>query len=203
MMGSSSRSDPTSELDAGARRRVRLAGLIAALVAAVMALLLGGRLSQPLFDLYQNVSPAPVVSRQVHVVVIDAESLQAIGGWPWSRYYLARLVEEIAKRGASAIGLDLLMPEPDRLTPTRFADLYGELAPSAAAQVRALPSMDAVFARVIGRSPVVLARAGVRLQSFDALDKQAALLPPEALFSGPLPAPTCPCWMARRSGTAW
>ncbi|MEJ0066159.1 MAG: CHASE2 domain-containing protein [Caulobacteraceae bacterium] len=153
-----------------------------------ITLLLGGRLSQPLFDLYQNLSPAPPVSRQVHVVVIDAESLQAIGGWPWSRYYLARLVEEITKRGASAIGLDILMPEPDRLTPARFADLYGELPPAAAAQVRALPSMDAVFARVIGRSPVVLARAGVRLHSFDALDKQAALLPPEAQFSGPLPA---------------
>jgi adenylate cyclase len=177
-----------SELDAGARRRVRLAGLAAALAAAMITLLLGGRLSQPLFDLYQNVSPAPPVSRQVHVVVIDAESLQAIGGWPWSRYYLARLVEEIAGRGASAIGLDILMPEPDRLTPARFADLYRELPPSAAAQVRALPSMDAVFARVIGRSPVVLARAGVRLHSFDALDKQAALLPPEALFSGPVPA---------------
>lgn len=188
MTGSNSRSDPTTELGPGARRRVRLAGLAAALAAMAITLLLGGRLSQPLFDLYQNLSPAPPVSRQVHVVVIDAESLQAIGGWPWSRYYLARLVEEITKRGASAIGLDILMPEPDRLTPARFADLYGELPPAAAAQVRALPSMDAVFARVIGRSPVVLARAGVRLHSFDALDKQAALLPPEAQFSGPLPA---------------
>jgi adenylate cyclase len=184
----SSRSDPSTELDAGARRRVRVAGLAAALAAALLTLALGGRLSQPLFDVYQNLSPAPAVSKQVHVVVIDAESLQAIGGWPWSRYYLARLVEEIGKRGASAIGLDLLMPEPDRLTPTRFADLYAELPAPAAAQVRALPSMDAVFARVIGRSPVVLARAGVRLHSFDALDKQAALLPPEAQFSGPLPA---------------
>ncbi|HLY78980.1 MAG TPA: CHASE2 domain-containing protein, partial [Caulobacteraceae bacterium] len=167
-----------TELDAGARRRVRLGGLLAALAAAAMALLLGARLSQPLFDLYQSVSPAPPVSRQVHVVVIDAESLQAIGGWPWSRYYLARLTEEIAKRGATAIGLDILMPEPDRLTPARFADLYGELSPTAATEVRALPSMDAVFARVIGRSPVVLARAGVRAQSFDALDKPDALLPP-------------------------
>lgn len=151
-------------------------------------LLAGARLSQPLFDLFQNLSPAPPVSRQVHVVVIDADSLHAIGGWPWSRYYLARLVEEIDRRGASAIGLDLLLPEPDRLEPSRFADLYGELSPAAAAEVRALPSMDAVFARVIGRSPVVLARAGVRRRSFDALDEQAAPLPPEAHFTGAIPA---------------
>jgi serine phosphatase RsbU (regulator of sigma subunit) len=187
MTGSSSRSDPLTELDAGARRRVRLAGLTAALVAAAAVLLLGSRLSQPLFDLYQNLSPGPPVSRQVHVVVIDADSLQAIGGWPWSRYYLARLVDEISKRGAAAVGLDMLMPEPDRLTPTRFVDLYGELTPATSAEIRALPSMDAVFARVIGRSPVVLARAGVRRHSFDALDKPAALLPPEAQFSVPVP----------------
>ena len=43
----------------------------------------------------------------------------SVGGWPWSRFYLARLVEEIAGRGASAIGLDLLVPEPDRLDPPK------------------------------------------------------------------------------------
>jgi adenylate cyclase len=187
MTGSNSRSDALTELDAGARRRVRIAGAAAALLAMALLLALGGRLSRPLYDLFQNTSPAPPVSHQVHVVVIDADSLKAIGGWPWSRFYLARLVEQIGARGASVIGLDILMPEPDRLTPSRFADLYGELSPPAAAEVRALPSMDAVFARVIGRSPVVLARAGVRTQSFDALDQDAAPLPPEARFSQGLP----------------
>jgi len=188
MTGLSSRSEPLTELDADARRRVRLAAVAAAIFAVALVALLGPRLSRPLFDLFQNLSPAPSVTRQVHVVVIDAESLQAVGGWPWSRFYMARLVEAIEQRGAAAIGLDVLMPEPDRVTPTNFADLYREISPAAAAEVRALPSMDAVFARVIGRSPVVLGRAGLTAQSFDALDKQAALLPPEAQFSRPLPA---------------
>ena len=102
MTGSKSRSDALAELDAGARTRVRIAGLVAALLTATAVLLLGGRLSQPLHDLFQNVTPAPAVSNRVHVVVIDADSLEAIGGWPWSRFYIARLVEEIAGRGASA-----------------------------------------------------------------------------------------------------
>ena len=176
-----------NDLDAGARRRVRLAGLVAALAAAALVLGLGERLSRPLYDLWQTISPAPAPSRQVQVVAIDADSLRAIGGWPWSRFYMARLVQEISKRGASAIGLDLLMPEPDRLDPPRFADLYGELSPSAAAEVRALPSMDAVFARVIGQNPVVLARAGARAQSFDATDQTSTPLPPEARFPEPVP----------------
>ncbi|HWA62311.1 MAG TPA: CHASE2 domain-containing protein [Caulobacteraceae bacterium] len=183
-----SRSRSSADLDAPARRRVRLAGLAAGLAAAALVALAGPRLARPLFDLFQTLSPPPPAPARVHVVVIDADSLKAIGGWPWSRYYLARLVEAISDRGASAIGLDLLMPEPDRLDPPRFADLYGELSPNAAAEVRALPSMDAVFARVIGRSPVVLARAGARAKSFDAVDQSAPPLPPEAQFSGPLPA---------------
>ncbi len=188
MTGSNSRSDALSELDAGARRRVRLGAIAAALAGMVLSLAAGDRLSRPLYDLFQNISPTPAASRQVHVVVIDADSLKTVGGWPWSRFYLARLVEEIDHRGAAALGLDLLLPEPDRLTPSRFADLYDELSPATADEVRALPSMDAVLARVIGRSPVVLARAGVQAQSFDALDQQAAPLAPEARFSGPVPA---------------
>jgi adenylate cyclase len=187
MTGSRSRSDPLTELDAAARRRVRVAGLAAALIAAVLVSLAGAGLRQPLFDLFQNVSPSPDVSRRVHVVVIDAESLRSVGGWPWSRFYLGRLVEEISGRGAAAIGLDLLLPEPDRLEPTQFASLYAELPPDVAADIRALPSMDAVLARVIGRSPVVLARAGAEAGSFDALDRAAAPLPPEAQFVGDLP----------------
>lgn len=88
------------------------------------------------------------------------------------------------------IGFDFLFPEPDRLTPDLFASLYPELPPDAAVQVRALPSMDAVFARVVGRSPVVLARAGVSAGSFDAVGA-AAPLPPEAQFLG-VPPPKTP-----------
>ena len=188
MTGSRSRSKLLPELDLAARRRVLIAGLVAALVAALLVLAAGPRLSRPLFDLFQNLPPSPPASHAVHVVAIDADSLRAIGGWPWSRFYMARLVEEIGRRGASAIGLDLLMPEPDRLDPPRFADLYSELSPASAAEVRALPSMDAVFARVIGRSPVVLARAGAEARSFDALDQPATPLPPEAQVSQPVPA---------------
>jgi serine phosphatase RsbU (regulator of sigma subunit)/CHASE2 domain-containing sensor protein len=187
MTGLKSRSSSLADLDAGARGRVRLAGLVAALAAVVLVLALGARLSRPLFDLFQTLPPTPPASRQVRVVVIDADSLKAVGGWPWSRFYLARLVQEISRRGASAIGLDLLLPEPDRLDPPRFADLYSELSPAAAAEVRALPSMDAVFAHVIGQNPVVLARAGATAHSFDALDQSAAPLPPEAQFSPAVP----------------
>jgi serine phosphatase RsbU (regulator of sigma subunit)/CHASE2 domain-containing sensor protein len=192
------RADALKELGASARRRIQAAGLVAALVAALAVLWGGAGLRQSLFDAYQRLSPTPDVSRRVHVVVIDAESLREVGGWPWTRFYLARLVEEISARGASVIGLDLLFAEPDRLAPSDFAGLYPELGPDTAAEIRALPSMDAVFARVIGRSPVVLARAGVAAGSFDRLDGAGAALPPEAQVVGKPPAalPTYPAVVA-------
>lgn len=187
MTDSRSQSDALRELDAGARVRVRVAGLCAALAVALMLLFGGHLVRQPLYDLYQTLAPAPDVSRRVHVVVIDADSLRDVGGWPWTRFYLARLVEQIADRGAAVIGFDMLFPEPDRLAPSEFASLYSELPPGVSREIQGLPSMDAVFARVIGRSPVVLARAGVTKESFDLLDGAPPPLPPEAQFAGRLP----------------
>ncbi len=96
-------SDLPGELDAPARLRISVAGLGVALAVATLLALAGPTLRQPLFDLYQTLTPAPAVSRRVHVVVIDADSLRNVGGWPWSRFYLARLVEQISNRGAAVI----------------------------------------------------------------------------------------------------
>ena len=179
MTDSRSKSESLGDLDRGARLRVRIGGLVAALAGALFVAFLGPTLRQPLVDLYQRVSPPPLASAKVRVVVIDAESLGAIGGWPWSRYALARLTEQIADRGAVAIGYDFLFVEPDRQAPDEFVAAYPtELSPAAAAEVAALPSMDAIFARVIGRAPVVLARAGVDASSYDSVAESLRKRPP-------------------------
>ena len=55
---------------------------------------------------------------QVPVVVgIDEESLAAFGQWPWPRYRLASLVEQLQALGAQVVALDFLMPELDRTSP--------------------------------------------------------------------------------------
>jgi serine phosphatase RsbU (regulator of sigma subunit) len=192
MTGSRSGSDSLVELDPGARLRVRAGGLLAALIVALLLAVAGGALRQPLFDLYQKILPPPAPSDRVVVVVIDARSIAQIGGWPWSRYTMARLTEQIAGRGASAVGFDFLFPEKDRQNPADFAGLYYELSPATAADIRRQASMDDVFAQVIGHWPVVLARGGVERDSYDTLDKDelglsAAPFPPEARFIGPQP----------------
>ncbi|HEV8407349.1 MAG TPA: CHASE2 domain-containing protein, partial [Sphingomicrobium sp.] len=129
-------------------------------LALLLSLVTGAQTSQFLFDRWQKASLRAIPATNLRVVLIDDKSLAFIGPWPWSRYYLARLTEDIARDGAKVIGYDVLFPEPDRAKPELFAKLYPELSPSASSEVSALPSMDQVFGQVIGRSPVVIARAG-------------------------------------------
>lgn len=195
MTGSKSGFDALAEFDAWARLRVRVAGLLAAILAAAAMVLAGDTISRPLFDLYQRIAPAPAPSPEVAVVAIDAPSLAAVGGWPWPRYTLARLTERIAAQDPKAIGFDLIFPEADRATPETFAAQYPELSAPTAAEIRRLPATDAAFGAVIGRSPVVLARAGYDSESFDRpeTDTPVEALPPEASFKGPVP-PTIPTY---------
>src|SRR6185369_9677565 len=62
--------------------------------------------------------------------------------------------------GAKAIAFDILFPEPDPARPELLVQLYPELGKQTAAEVAALEPMDRLFGKVIGLSPVVLARAG-------------------------------------------
>ncbi|MDY6972192.1 MAG: CHASE2 domain-containing protein [Thermodesulfobacteriota bacterium] len=52
--------------------------------------------------------PLPVI------VDIDEKSLVEFGQWPWPRYQVAELLEKIAAAGPSAVGLDIILAEPDR-----------------------------------------------------------------------------------------
>jgi CHASE2 domain-containing sensor protein len=99
--------------------RPRLAGLIAALIAAALILAMGAGLRQPLFDLWQRLNPRDLSDTQVRVVLIDSDALAEVGPWPWPRSRLAELTDQLAKSGAKAIGFDMLLAEQDRLRSLR------------------------------------------------------------------------------------
>jgi adenylate cyclase len=57
-----------------------------------------------------RLSPPPGIT----IVAIDESSLERIGHWPWPRTRTAELVARLQAGGARAIGLDILLTEPDR-----------------------------------------------------------------------------------------
>ena len=92
--------------------------------------------------------------------MIDEDSLARYGQWPWPRTRVADLVGRIAALGASAVGLDLFFPEPDRLSPQNIAAEL-PLMPSDLARALALfPSNDQRLADAIRGRKVVLGIVG-------------------------------------------
>ena len=66
------------------------------------------------YDLFLKKTSTHKVSSKITIVDIDEESLSAVGQWPWPRYILARLVKQLAGNRPAAMGIDILLPEPDR-----------------------------------------------------------------------------------------
>jgi serine phosphatase RsbU (regulator of sigma subunit)/CHASE2 domain-containing sensor protein len=146
------------------RRRIRWIG--AALVAALAATLLAhprwlAPLSEVWFDACQRLFPREVAAMQATVIEIDGPSLAAFGRWPWPRSLLADLVLRIGALRPAVIGVDILMPEADPLSPERLLQLRRPDADPLAAALVALPGNDVLLAQALSAAPSVLAVAGM------------------------------------------
>ncbi len=112
------------------------------------------------FDAYQAASPRQVASMPVTIVEVDQKSLAALGQWPWPRPVLAQLIRDINRHRPAAIGVDILMPEPDGLSLERLLARTGNKDPALQTQLAALSAHDAELARTLAAAPTVLAIAG-------------------------------------------
>ena len=58
------------------------------------------------------------------IIDIDEKSLQTMGQWPWARVLDAQLIDSISKMSPSALGVNILFPEQDRLSPVSIQKFY-------------------------------------------------------------------------------
>ena len=102
-------------------------------------------------------APFPAQSRVV-VVDIDSDSLARHGPWPWSRLVMADLLEKIARAKPAVLGLNILLSEPDRLSPAGLARNLGVAADreDIANLASKLPDGDAAVADALKSAPAVL-----------------------------------------------
>jgi CHASE2 domain-containing sensor protein len=156
-------SSPGSEPASSSPTRIRNIGV--AVLAALAGLLwwepswlLRGEAAW--FDAYQNRVPRRLESSPAVIVAIDDKSIAKLGQWPWPRTVLALLIVKIASARPTAVGIDILMPEADRLSPQWLLGHAEHVDADLAARLTALPSNDAELARVMAAVPVVLALAG-------------------------------------------
>ena len=117
------------------------------------------RLRLVVFDTYLRMAPrAADPAMPVKIVDLDTASLERTGQWPWPRTRVAEMISALREAGAKSISLDIILAEPDRLSPKALADLFrrhdsGDVLVDAAGR---LPSNDAVLAKEIADGKVVL-----------------------------------------------
>lgn len=106
---------------------MRLAPLHVLLTAGVLALAVALRIADPdpvarlrlsVFDSFLRMSPRVADPNfPVRIVAIDEASLAKLGQWPWPRSDLAVIVDRLVAAGAKTISFDMILAEPDRLSP--------------------------------------------------------------------------------------
>lgn len=112
-------------------------------------------------DLILRLAPRPSVDLPVATILIDDESAQRLGGWPWPRSAIGALVDAAEDAGAASVNVTMSQAGEDPLSPDviarrwmavpGFADFGG---------VEALPPNDLLLARAIAGGRVSLAVHG-------------------------------------------
>jgi len=68
--------------------------------------------------------PVPQESLKVVIVEISQESLRGLPDkWPWPRSYFARIVRNLKRAGARAVGIDIVFDQTDAYSPKNDEDL--------------------------------------------------------------------------------
>ncbi len=103
------------------------------------------RWRERLFDYFQRLDPADGEAvENFHLVLIDRESVDAVGPWPWPRTVLAGLVEAANAAGAKGVVLTEAVDAPDPLSPETIGEFWlsGARDEVFAQQLALLPRTD-------------------------------------------------------------
>ena len=109
------------------------------------------------FDHYQRLMPRQRLTEPAVVIEIDSASIEKFGPWPWPRRLVASLINRLQDAGALAIGIDVVLAEPDQYSHALLAQRLPELASRQRAN---LPEPDRILAEALAAGRTVLAVAG-------------------------------------------
>ena len=105
-----------------------------------------------LFDFFARISPAQAAEEDVfHTILIDAESTERVGPWPWPRTLAAELVTAAQAAGARAVVFAEPLDAKDPLSPETIGDFWlsGARDEALAQQLALLPATDEALAEAL------------------------------------------------------
>ncbi|TXH71467.1 MAG: adenylate/guanylate cyclase domain-containing protein [Thiothrix sp.] len=145
------------------------------------------RLEALAYDLRMRLTVQETVQSNPPILIVDIDerSLLAEGQWPWSRYKLAKLVEQLHTAGAAVIAFDMTFPEPELNPLDEIKERLGSdftLAPDLSSQYTRLDG-DAHFAQAMQGRNVVLGSLFHQTDSFQkgSLQKTAVTWSAQAI----------------------
>lgn len=159
---------------------------------------------EQLFDLYARIFPAKIDRNSpIHLVQIDAESIDKIGPWPWPRSLVADLVSTSAAAGAKGVLYLEGVDSPDPLSPESIGEFWlaGARDERLAQQLALLPATDLMLARAlsetqgavaIGASSVAREASRLVLERADAKSARAIDGGADSFYGLPAARPRAP-----------
>lgn len=118
-----------------------------------------------MFDLFTRLAPRAeeVVAAETATILIDEESVERLGAWPWPRSALGALVDAAENAGAASVTVTTSVAGEDPFSPDVIARRWmrGPASPEqdSLAALSLLPSNDLILARAIAGGPVSLSLA--------------------------------------------
>jgi len=109
------------------------------------------------FDLEERLWPRVSDPARVAIIDIDEASLARYGQWPWPRALVAELVRGIAEGHPRVLGIDIVFPEKDRLSPPEIARQLRGLPAPLVHGLAQLPPSERDLADAMRTVPTVLA----------------------------------------------
>jgi len=107
------------------------------------------------YDSLLRTQASGATSEQVVVVDVDERSITEIGQWPWPRYRIAQLVQNISDMRPTAVGLDIIFSEPDRTSPATLRENFKndfDLTVTFSGIPDRLTDNDELLGRVLGQT---------------------------------------------------
>jgi adenylate cyclase len=152
-----------------ARQFTTIAILAGALLASIISMLAGEGQRRFVFDNWQRLGTHSVSTKDVVVVLIDDESVERVGQWPWLRTNVAVLINQISLGNPAALGADIYFTQPDPIRPEAFASIYDDsfLDEVTREKLLGLPYGDQDLEMVLQTVPTVLARASIDCGNLD------------------------------------
>ncbi|HEX7644332.1 MAG TPA: CHASE2 domain-containing protein [Burkholderiaceae bacterium] len=126
-----------------------------------------GRFDQTFYDRLIQAHTQPA-RKDIIIVAADDYSLAQLGRWPWPRSVIARTLERVTQAGPRAVGLDLILTEPERAEAGGPGGSMPGPRPGDEALARALAAHPHTVL------PVVMADAGAGLAAAFPLPEFAA-----------------------------